>query len=102
MLVGCERNLFSEEGIGHAVIARIANDVQVFAADGFVDDALCVAVCEARAVGFKDKRSVVEFVAEVRFAEQCDESFVYKLSKFFSAGSGDDGDGRTGRLSVNR
>ena len=102
MLVRRKRNFFSEEGISYTVIARAADDIQIFAANGFADDTLCVAVCEARAVGFKNKRSVVEFVAEVRFAEQCDESFVYKLSKFFSAGSGDDGDGRTGRLSVNR
>ena len=59
MLVGCERNFFSEKRIGHSVIARVANDIQVLSSYSLIDDALCVTVGETRTIRLQDKRVFV-------------------------------------------
>ena len=47
--------LISEQLIGNAVVARIDEDIQVVAAGGRLDETLCVAGLETRAVGRDDE-----------------------------------------------
>ena len=65
MLVGSDGDFFSEEGVRDAVIAGIADDIQIFATDGFIYNSLCVAVGETRAVRFENERIFVKFLSEM-------------------------------------
>ena len=55
MVVGREVVLVAEQVVGHAVVARIDNDEDIVAADGLLDQALCVAALEAGALAGDDE-----------------------------------------------
>ena len=102
MLVGSDGYFLPEERIRYAVIAGVADDIQIFAAHSLVDYALCVAVGETGAIRFENERIFVKFLSEMRLAEKSDKSLVDKLRKFFRTGCRDNGDRCARRLSENR
>ena len=55
MVVGREVVLVTEQVVGHAVVARIDNDEDIVAADGLLDQTLCVAALEAGALAGDDE-----------------------------------------------
>ena len=85
VVVRGEMVLISEQLIGNTVVARIDEDIQVVAAGGRLDETLCVAGLETRAVG-RDDEGVDIRVADL--ARPADEVTVNEFAKLLCAGAG--------------
>ena len=85
VVVRGEMVLIPEQLIGNAVVARIDKDIQVVAAGGRLDETLCVAGLETRAVG-RDDEGVDIRVADL--ARPADEVTVNEFAKLLCAGTG--------------
>ena len=85
VVVRGEMVLIPEQLIGNAVVARIDEDIQVVAAGGRLDETLCVAGLETRAVG-RDDEGVDIRVADL--ARPADEVTVNEFAKLLCAGAG--------------
>ena len=85
VVVRGEMVLIPEQLIGNAVVARIDEDIQVVAAGGRLDETLCVAGLETRAVG-RDDEAVDIRVADL--ARPADEVTVNEFAKLLCARTG--------------
>ena len=76
--------LIAEQLIGNAVVARINEDIQVVATGRSLDQALCVAGLETRAIR-RDNEGVNIHANLARPAHQVT---IYQLAQFLGAGAG--------------